>query len=222
MKYTYMICLTLSSLFINKPLLADTNTLSHAFFIPTGAFQQNTEVQDIDTMRPRYSVPYEPSTTEETDDTFIEQPTPIAESTPSPTPLQIKKAVQPIQATPKITQQAIAKPLSPAPTSKPTEPAPLPTPSPYKLEDIIPETTSETTQTETDELSPLEAFQQKSLKEMLDTLPYPNFNLPKYKQLYALYVLELRTAYRKGELPYNYEQEQILAKANSIRRFEVK
>lgn len=71
-------------------------------------------------------------------------------------------------------------------------------------------------------LSALEKFKQKSISELLATLPYPDFNLPKFKQLYALYGLELRVLNRRGKFSPNIEQEETLAKANSMRNFDVK
>ena len=61
MNYLYIICLALSSLFTYKPLSAETHPLQYAFFIPGGAFQQNTRVQDIRLMKPRYAKPDEES-----------------------------------------------------------------------------------------------------------------------------------------------------------------
>ena len=70
--------------------------------------------------------------------------------------------------------------------------------------------------------SPLEQLHRKSLNELLQAIPYPDAKLPKFKQRYALYGLEMRVLQRRGKFPANPEQEEALAKADSLRRFEVK
>lgn len=71
------------------------------------------------------------------------------------------------------------------------------------------------------QLSDLEKLKQKSLSSLLKAIPYPDSSLPKFKQLYSYYGMELRVYQRRGKFPSNREQEETLAKANSIKRFEV-
>lgn len=223
MKYIYIICAALSSFFTYNSLSANTHTYQNAFFIPGGAFQQNTSVKDIAPKRFHQSQP-----------AGIKQPTtensvvPTKQSTAN----TIKKTQQTANTPSKQLTQQKTKPVKTV-TQKPTQqiikqvaqPAKQKTASKktakYKLDDSPVEPQQPIT-TAAPELSSLEKFQQKSLKEMLDTLPYPDSDAPKFKQIYALYALELRSTYRRGKLPSNYEQEEILAKADSIRRFDVK
>ena len=203
MKYIYIICLSLSSLFVFTPLKADTHTHNNAFFIPSGAFQQNTGVKDITPKKPRRTQPAQKTSPEQV---FQSKPQTIN----APKQQVIQAAAHP------------AKTTAPEKTTPQTQPQPTPKkPAKYKLDDS-PVKKPEIQTTNKQDIPPLQKFQQKSLKEMLSTLPYPDFDQPKFKQIYALYALELRSAYRRGKLPSNHEQEEILAKANSIRRFEVK
>ena len=61
----------------------------------------------------------------------------------------------------------------------------------------------------------------KTIKEMLTAIPYPDLEAPKFKQAYGRYGITLRTFYRKKEMPTDYDQDEILAKANSSKRFLV-
>ena len=47
MKYMYILLSILSSFFIHKSLYAKDIELQYAFFVPTGAFQENTTINDI-------------------------------------------------------------------------------------------------------------------------------------------------------------------------------
>lgn len=227
MKYTYIICLTLSSFFTYKQLTADTNANVNAFFIPGGAFQQNTQTTDIQKMKPRYTQDSHVNT-QQTDisNTTHSNATPssaTAKQATNTAKQSQKKNSQPAQTTQKTTEPQSASPALSS-TAQNNKRKSKPT-SKYTLQDDV---STPAAQTKTQEvalethLSKIEKFEQKSIKEMLNMLPAPNFKLPKYQQIYALYGLELRSAYRRGSLPANYEQEATLAKANSIRRFPVK
>lgn len=223
MKYIYIICLALSSFFTYKHLSADSNTHLNTFFIPQGVFQQNTQNKDIQQMKPRYSQSSSPFVQQNTSETITRQnntlPTPSANNTKNNEPT--------IKKTSDITTPPSSKPLktqkaSSTHTQKKQNSPQKTVASKYTLEEnILPSTPSIAPQQIETTPSPKEEFEQKSIKEMLNTLPTPNFKLPKYQQIYALYGLELRSAYRRGYLPANYEQEKTLSKANSIRRFKV-
>ena len=225
MKYIYTICLALSSFFAYNIPLADTNTHLNAFFIPGGAFQQNTEVKSIEPSLPRQLKTTTQAATQQqnTQKTLPTSTSPANTTTHQAKNSQITKKVttspktQTIQNTPPLTTKTqTAK----APNTK-KQISHTPKQAKYKLDDFPTEQTVAKSTAEQD-ITSLEKFQQKNLKEMLDSLPYPDFKLPKYKQIYALYTLELRSASRRGKLPANYEQEETLAKANSVRRFSVK
>lgn len=215
MIYIYIICLALSSFFTYNSLAADSTIYQNAFFIPSGAFQQNTTVQDIPVRQPnRQQKANKPSVAKPSLPTAKQPAKPLEttqpESLPTPTEAPSKVVIQKTEPSPK-QKTAQIKPQQATPKKQ----------AKYKLDDS-PRQTPEIKTAAAPEIPPLEKFRQKNIKEMLDTLPYPNFNLPKFKQIYALYALELRSAYRRGKLPSNYEQEETLAKANSIRRFNVK
>lgn len=219
MKYTYIICMALSSFFTYKLLYADTNTYLNTFFIPSNAFQQNTQAANIEQMKPRHKEvapsPTHPDTTE------------ISRQSTSPT---TPKTLQSTQKTTVATTKKTVPQTNNKPQAKQVSEQQRPSvpkqkkqaPSKYKLQDDSTPPLAPTAKEEKPTTLAQRDFEEKSVKEMLASLPSPNFKLPKYQQIYALYGLELRSAYRRGKLPANYEQEQTLAKANSIRRFEVK
>ena len=74
MKYFYISCLLLSSFFTYKTLSAKDNYAQYAFFMPKGAFEQNTTLDDIESMRPRQPKPTQ--TWQDTEQTQEEHPPP--------------------------------------------------------------------------------------------------------------------------------------------------
>lgn len=229
MKYTYIICLALSSFFTYKQLIADTNAHINAFFIPGGAFQQNTQTTDIQKMKPRYSQDSHTDTQQADISNTIQSNTKPSSAVTKQAINTAKQTQEKNRKTAQTTQKTtVSQPVLPSSssTSKNNKSKSKPT-SKYTLQDDIsapaPQTKTKTQEVPLEtQLSKIEEFEQKSIKEMLNILPSPDFKLPKYQQIYALYGLELRSAYRRGKLPANYEQEATLAKANSIRRFPVK
>lgn len=228
MKLFYTICLILSSFFTYKQLSADTTTKWHAFFIPKNTFQQNTTVKQINIPEPQD--PVIPSTTTDTPKkqsvtttTTATQKTTTAKNTSNirKKPTETSNLTQ----SKKNTTQAKA-PKQSIPVS--VEAAPSNTMVQEKLKKYQldnPVTAQNNIKQDRNILQNIqipEEQTQKTLKELLNTLPYPDFNLPKFKQLYGLYGLELRSLYRRGKFPPNPEQDATLAKANSLRRFEVK
>lgn len=244
MRYIYIICLTLSSLFAYKYATATTQMRQYAFFMPNNAFEDNTSVKDIENMRPRYDKPvYEEYYDDEDDyedeedyEDEYDEPINNAANTSSPSKDSIdpeivlpyvKKAIQVVKS--KETEKTTAPITQPQTATKKTsglKKAPELTEAiqkvlqKYTLEDTS--TTSETT----DNPPPVTAetlkqLENKNLSKMLEEIPYPDRTLPRFKQLYSIYGMELRVLYRRGELPKNKEQEDTLAKANSFRRFTV-
>ncbi|MCM1322702.1 MAG: hypothetical protein NC218_00775 [Acetobacter sp.] len=214
MKYIYIICLLLSSIFTYKPLSANIKTHYNAFFIPNGAFQQNTYINNSTTQQ-RF-----PKTTNTSQIKKPQKTVNITTSSKSQ-PKKQQQTITPQNTTAKTTASTPkAATQLPKKITKKIPDAPKKQVK-YQLEDTIIENKKDTSTTQTPAISTAQ-FKQNTMSEMLETLPYPDFKQPKYKQLYALYGLDLRTTYRQGKLPSNYEQEKALSKANSIRRFEVK
>lgn len=206
MRYIYMFCLGLSSLFTYKQIYAETNLMWHAFFIPKNAFQKNINSFDVDRV-PTVLSDTEPMTAKDVSmtrksDTSVSQ----GAIQPPQKSLNITQKRRRAPVSKKISAKRIAKQpeqvSSEVKTSKIEEKQISAKPSPFRLS--------------------VEDLEHKSVKDLLAALPYPDFEQPKFKQLYAIYALDLRTLYREGNFLANPEQEEALAKANSVRRFEVR
>lgn len=244
MKYIYIICLLLSSFFTDKSSAATNESTRYAFFMPQGALQQNRQVPDIRLMRPRHTKPVE-DTQPVSSDTPTEvkqisnkpQPqnlarTPTLENTVTSesVPQNTRKSSAPARQYAQPQTQSASKTKATAQSTTPKKQIiASPELSPeiekkvqqYTLDDSpIPQKKTATTTAAA--ISPLEKLKQKSLKELLADIPYPDSDLPKFKQLYADYGMELRVLERRHKLPANSEQEETLAKASTLRRFEVK
>ncbi len=226
MKYIYIICLALSSLFAHGSVNADIRSYNNAFFIPGGAFQQNTQVKQLRPAQPAMQASRQNATKQ-----LPSQPQQQITATTATTasaPVRPQRTTRPAKKQKAVNKTATerktaVKQQTTAPAAVAKQPRPASKKqTKYKLDDTPAEKPAVETVAAVKETPPLEKFQQKSINEMLNTLPYPDFKQPKFKQIYALYALELRSAYRRGKLPPNREQEETLAKANSIRRFEVK
>ena len=245
MKYIYIICLLLSSFFTDKSSAATNESIRYAFFIPQGALQQNRQVPDIRLMRPRHTKPVE-----DTQPASSDTPTEVKQISNKPHPKNLArtpalKNTVTSENVPQNTRKSSAPTRQYAqpqtqPTAKATAAAQPTTPrkqiiaspelSPeiekkvqqYTLDDSPIPPQKKTATTTAAAISPLEKLKQKSLKELLADIPYPDSDLPKFKQLYADYGMELRVLERRHKLPANSEQEETLAKANTLRRFEVK
>ncbi len=245
MKYIYIICLLLSSFFTDKSSAATNESTRYAFFMPQGALQQNRQVPDIRLMRPRHTKPVE-----DTQPASSDTPTEAKQISNKPHPKNLArtpalKNTVTSENVPQNTRKSSAPTRQYAqpqtqPTAKATAAAQPTTPkkqiiaspelSPeiekkvqqYTLDDSPIPPQKKTATTTAAAISPLEKLKQKSLKELLADIPYPDSDLPKFKQLYADYGMELRVLERRHKLPANSEQEETLAKANTLRRFEVK
>ena len=241
MKYIYIICLLLSSFFTDKSSAATNESARYAFFMPQGALQQNRQVPDIRLMRPRHTKPVEdiqPATSDTPTEVkqISNKPhpqnlarTPTLENTVTSesVPQNTRKSSAPARQYAQPQTQSASKATA---TAQPTTPKKQIIASPeiekkvqqYTLDDSPVPPQKKTAATTAAAISPLEKLKQKSLKELLADIPYPDSNLPKFKQLYADYGMELRVLERRHKLPTNSEQEKTLAKANTLRRFEVK
>lgn len=260
MKHTYIISIILSSFFTYKSVSANIAPQQYAFFVPTGAFQQNQKVQDIRLMRPRYAKPEEEN--QSTSNTQEEASNPSnndyraqrrtitakentwsSDSHPQNTLKNRKKSTFPITqdniaSVQPITNTVTDSKLPSSATStnivfqEETQPAPALAPmsaevnqklEQYQLDDNTKITTAQKEEPalQQPQISYLEELKQKSLSALLSDIPYPDSSQPKFKQLYPYYGMELRVYQRRGKFPSNREQEDTLAKANSIKRFEV-
>lgn len=247
MKYFYIICLALSSFFTYKHLSADEQSRQYAIFIPADAFQQNNETtaplrynhtQNNTTVKKQTNnTANQPKTSEKTANTITTKPKislPYVKKVVSVTNKTIPD--QPKTQQPASTDSAnlVNKQTAPAPLASTKPQYELPAPptmsaeikeklNKYSLNDNKETKLRPSPEKNTkNQLSSLERFKQKSINEMLATIPYPDNSQPKFKQIYSLYGIELRVLNRRGSLPLNQEQENTLAKADTIRRFEVK
>ncbi|MBR1373963.1 hypothetical protein IJ556_05885 [bacterium] len=223
MKYFYILCLALSSFFTYKHIFAQEQ---YAFFIPNNAFQNNLTTEDSFSDDTR-KIPEEsqPSTSKEPK---ISRP--YVHATPQFIPAQTTKNNQPKDhhnkepkdsphGTPFVTyQQPRITDLGAFHSSEQTV-------DPVITADQLDHYQLETTNSPHSGISSLSSPQPSSTKldveDRLNSLPYPDFKLPKFKQLYATYCMELRVLYRQGKLPYNQEQDNTLAKADTIQRFKI-
>lgn len=205
MKYMYILLCLLSSFFIYNFSLAKEIQTKYAFFIPNNAFQSNTDVKEIK-LAPK---PSSQKTNKKNTSNTITQTTQPPLKLKKKFPVVIKE-LQPLAD--------IKKANSPKPQNK------------YQLdEDVDPKALVKKDTPEIKEeiieepvLSVFETYKTGNIEKLLRQIPYPDSSQPKFKQLYNLYALELRSLYKYNELPINIEQEETLKKANSIRRLEVK
>ena len=246
----YILLSILSSFFIHKSLYAKDLELQYAFFVPTGAFQENTAVEDIK-LQARYPKKDIDSTQNTKDDLSpqnkdknylrrkislpVEHPKLKQKNLKRPSP----KSDFPAQDKPKKHPKKPHKQEpSFAPEIKIVEPILQQSPSKaseaYELEENIPVLTAEhiiigETQEEADsstETKPALNTTQEMLladvEDLLKTIERVDSSKPLFQQLYALYGIELRSFYRHKELPPNLSLDDTLQKANSLLRFEVK
>ncbi len=251
MKYPYIISIILSSFFLYKSVSANTSPQQYAFFIPSGAFQQNQEVQDIRLMRPRYVQTEEEAqeNQQQTEEYSVSSPSIQSEQTqrktsltsqatsasynPSPTSLKTKKkSTLPISGNTIKSVQKIKVPSAKTSThiifpadssdSESTSTKTITKQEIYQLDENTKLTAPQQEETLQPKLTYKEELKQKSLSSLLNKIPYPDSSQPTFKQLYPYYGMELRVYQNRGKFPRNSKQEETLAKANSIKRFDVK
>lgn len=243
MRYFYIICLVLSSFFIYNQSSADNIMRQYAFFIPGNAYQKNTTVNNLDSMRPRYE---KPTISENTDKIPPAQKTTtksiekitrpvtkkplkeIAETKPAPqinAPKTLTVTKQPDsinQEISVITENANATAPTPVADNSSTEQL-----SEEKLNEIKEKAAQYNIDIDDDfVITPAltngkNIPKEKTINAMLSEIPYPNPDEPKFKQIFGQYGMALRALYRQKVLPKDREQDKTLAKANSIKRFKV-
>ncbi len=230
MKYIYIICLTLSSFFIYKPLHAEQKTQQYVFFLPNDAFQDNSSITQINEMKPRYNKEQSQNSTPQKSKPNIISPKDPKISLPyekrpiniTPQPVDKKKQYHndrhpkkgpDFRPRPRPIYRPDRPIISPAIREKLKQ---------YTLDEDFPEMQTYGEEITIEQLLPLEQFKQKSVSEMLDEMPYPDYNLPSFKQLYGHYMMELRSLYDSGHLPDNQGQEAVLQKASNIGYFNVR
>ena len=209
MKYMYILLCLLSSFFTYNSLFAKEMEVKYAFFIPNNAFQENTSIKEL-----KFPKKPQKSTSKKIDENHNTSSKP---STPTTASLKKIKKTLPV-----VINKLETTPQKNDNTLKPQ--------NKYQLEENIDTKAlvkkAELNQTEEqdddeDKISPIERYKTEDIVDLLRSIPHPNPKLPKFKQLYTLYALELRTLYKHTKLPMNLEQEEILKKVNTIRRFEV-
>ena len=241
MKYFYIICLALSSIFTYKHLVAQEQAKQYAFFMPSDAFLQNTAVDDIeknpirrmqpkvsnskDKIKPKITLPYvrkkvqlaqpENRTRDKKDvnDEKRRKTKPLLEGRP-----QKREVVYEQPKVKKLEQTHISQQIVDNPNGG-LAPDINERLKQYSLDESLAE--EEMYKAKEDSSSLEENNNQLSVEDMLKKIPFPDVKLPKYKRAYADYGMDLRVLYRRGELPNNSELEAALAKATTIQRFKV-
>ena len=215
MKYIYIILFVLSSFFSHKSLYAKENTLLHAFFVPENSVQSNTTIKELN-----------PSQQTHTDlkkkriKRRIKKRNQVATSSPnkqsSPSKkTRLRKAPHPKKTNIATSNNDFGSTKTITPKNK------------YTLEDNPAHQLSqnqqieEKTKTPKIEISLLEQLKQTPTNELLSTIPYPTSKEPAFRQLYENHVMDLRTLYRHNKMIDNLELENVIKKANTIRRFNV-
>lgn len=224
----------MSSFFANNAISANNHEISLAFFIPQGTFQQNDQIQDIRLMKPRYG---KTEAQKEQSEEIVSQQQKSQQTTTKKRQQRIYSKVPSIPqkqistttnvSTKKSSIQAGAKTNTTRKqqntkdirNTEITEVAPSTTE--YQLDDNKKKQSKTTSAPRKTVEINIKDLQQKSLKELLAEIPYPDSHQPKFKQLYGLYGLELRSFQRRGKFPSNRDQEDALAKANSIKKFTI-
>ncbi len=209
MKYMYILLCLLSSFFIYNFSLAKETESKYAFFIPNNAFQSNTDVKEI-------RLPQKQNLKKATQKSISNIDTTVDTQTTQP-PLKLKKklpiVIEELKPLVELKKENAPKPQNKYQLDEDVDPKAL-------VKKDAPEIKEETI--EEPVLSTFEIYKTGNIEELLRQIPYPDSSQPKFKQLYNLYALELRSLYKYKELPINTEQEETLKKANTIRRLEVK
>ena len=241
MRYFYIICLTLSSLFIYNQSSADNLSFRYAFFVPNQAYQGNTAVNNLDSIKPRYK---KNKTNEKFSKPSFEKKSRVTTKTSEKiTPPTVKKAqtkvsdTPPIKETPTITETAISRNTKTPPITPDTDSAEI-----KSISEALDDKTKQLSKEDEEKIKEIAAQynieeddfiispefsnkpnqpKEKTISTMLSEIPYPNPDEPNFKQTFGKYGITLRTLYRQKKMPKDYEQDKILAKANSIKRFKV-
>ena len=202
MKHIYIITIILSSFFTYSPIYAKDNSLQYAFFIPQDAFQHNifNEPTQVE-VAPKTS---NNQTTQTTTKEIDPQKTKAIEKTSNKT--------QTNKYTKKIITASSRAPIKMKNNTKEYEQ----TKPSLTEEPLVQKITTELIQNAKKTLP-----ETKSISETLSEIPYPSDNMPKYQKAYLDYIMSLRILYRTKKLQPNLKQEKTLAKANSLKRFDI-
>ena len=224
MKYFYIICLVLSSFFTYKHLSATEQLRQYAFFMPNNAFLRNTDETDvtINATRQRVKKEEEPMKIPERQIVrpFVHKK--VQRMQPDDEIIYEKPKVEELDSM-HTSQQIIDDSESFGNGLSDEDKARF---EQYSLSDSLDADLSRKENVTDDvksekKLSLLEEYSQLSINEMFAKIPFPDTRLPKYKQRYSTYNMDLRVLHRNGEFPYNRELEEALAKASTIQRFKV-
>ena len=238
MKYIYILLFALSSFFSNKSLHAEETYKKLAFFMPDNAMQNNMYIpsayQNNNYYNPTYTPPQatsqQPTKKQQkraikqnpkqnkmskTNNKKITKKQDYSQNSPKNTSSK-KEATQPQEAI------MVEETIKTQPALK-TDNTDF---SAFDFDENIQISTQKTPEPvkikKVKKISKLEKLRQKDLSDLLYSIPYPDTTQPKYKQIYNLYALSLRSLYKYHSLPSNYEQDISLEKANSLQKFEVK
>jgi len=235
MRYIYIICLLMSSFFAYKNSSAIESAIQYAFFVPQNVFQENVKVKDINNMKPRYEKKELPRETlsknsgevKKVDKPKITLPYVRKEVTfGDNVTLKENKETKTVEA-PKAQPE---KPTQSKPVQQQVTNEPPVAPEPPAISEeikkkltkyVLDDSFGDEDEKIAEEINTKELLK-KDITKRLATIPYANRSLPKFQQTYSDYGSDLRVLFHRGKFPTNQKQENVLSKANSFRRFEVK
>lgn len=217
MRYMYILLCIMSSFFAYKSIHAEENITQYAFFMPQNSLQENTTIKDF-TPQTNNTIKKQNSTSKKVKKVIKRK---IKKKKKSTSPLINKKRTFPVVKS-KLKQITEKEPTKEAQTTTPEKAQK----NKYTLGEITPIQQQKTKETQPTlkkkkQLSHIEQLYQTDIDDLLYNIPHPNLKDPTFKQLYSLYVMDLRTLNRRGSIPHNIKLEETLEKVNSIRRFEI-
>ena len=203
MRYIYILCMILSSIFTYKQTYAQNTINQYAFYMPQNSFQNNTDIAKRDYLRhTRIDARISPSTEE-----YEEEEKPV-QTIKNPETQKYLKAQNEkmLRIAKKLKKYQLGDDRKTTLTIPPKKKkvAKKTTPIAKKIVKPI-----------------IAKIQIKTIADTLSDLPYPDNTLPNFQQAYAEYIMDLRSLYYNKRLPINSKQEASLSKANSILRFTV-
>ena len=234
MKYIYILLFALSSFFSNKSLHAEETYTKLAFFMPDNAMQENIYIpaayQNNNYYNPSYTPPKTQASPQQRSQKQQKRTQKNKQKLKKTLPVTRKNLIkeqpsqeitsnqpQEVKETEVIAQQAQPKNN---PNKEHTDFTAFNFDENIQIKTETPKKTPKPNKTK--KLSQLEKLRQQDVSDILYSIPYPDTTKPKYKQIYNLYAISLRSLYKHHNFPDNYEQELSLEKANSLQKFEVK
>lgn len=222
MKYIYILLLVLSTFFINNSLHAKELTLINAFFLPEDSIQSNTTIKELAPIQKikKNSPKKTTLTRKQRRSSTLNRTLPVQHG-------KLKKQTISSQSTPSPQKRKLKRtPTTAIPTTIADTPS-QPQKSKYTLDDNPNQHLLEKKQEkvvavkEKPKLSELEILKQTEISKILESIPYPTTQEPRFRQLYENHVMDLRILYRRGKLNPSLQLEKTLEKAKTMRRFEV-